>query len=81
MKLLISALLLNIMLCSCKSEYHERLEQAQGLKEKMVMVEASNDLLPRKRLINEIKTLQKEIQFLAKISGNEDLFLTEVYND
>ena len=69
------------MLCSCKSEYHERLEQAQGLKEKMVMMEASNDLLPRERLVKEIKTLEKEIRFLAKVSGNEDLFLVEVYND
>ena len=81
MKLFISVLLLNIMLCSCKSEYHERLEQAQGLKEKMVMMEASNDLLPRERLVKEIKTLEKEIRFLAKVSGNEDLFLVEVYND
>ena len=81
MKLFISVLLLSVCLVSCKSEYQERLEQAKELKEKMVMVQASNDLLPRKSLIQEIETLQEEIYFLAKVSGNEELFLKEVFND
>ena len=82
MKLItISLLLLGLLLASCESEYEERLEEARELKEKMTMVEASNTLLPRERLINEIENLEEEIFFLAKVSGNEDLFLSEVYSD
>ena len=77
----ISLLLLGLLLASCESEYEERLEEARELKEKMTMVEASNTLLPRERLINEIENLEEEIFFLAKVSGNEDLFLSEVYSD
>ncbi|MFT5777546.1 MAG: hypothetical protein ACI837_000482 [Crocinitomicaceae bacterium] len=82
MKLIsVSLLLLILLLASCKSEYEERLEQGRELKEKMTMVQASNTLLPRERLIDEIENLEQEIFFLAKVSGNEDLFLTEVFND
>jgi hypothetical protein len=82
MKLIsVSLLLLVLLLASCKSEYEERLEQARGLKEKMTMVQASNSLLPRERLIDEIEILEEEIIFLAKVSGNEDLFLLEVFKD
>lgn len=65
--------------CACKSEYHIRLEQAKELRKKMIMVEASNNLLPRKQLIDELKSMREEIEFLAKVSGNEELFLKEVY--
>lgn len=84
MKLLTVSLLLvggSLLLGSCKSEYEERLEQARELKEKMTMVQASNSLLPRQRLVTEIESLQEEINFLAKVSGNEELFLREVFQD
>lgn len=77
----VSLLLLGLLFTSCKSEYEERLEEAKGLKEKITKVEASSSLLPRERLISEIENLEEEINFLAKVSGNEKLFLSEVYND
>ena len=78
---LVSLLLCALLLCSCKSEYHERLDQAKELKEKMMPVQASNDIIPRKQLIYQINSINEEIRFLAKISGNEELFLKEVYAD
>lgn len=72
-------LLLSLLFTSCKSEYEERLEEVKELKEKITMVEASNSLLPKERLINEIENLEDEISFLAKVSGNEKLFLAEVH--
>lgn len=76
-----TSLLLLMSLASCKSEYDERMEQALELKEKIVLVERSNNLAPRKSLITEIEMLNEEIQFLAKISGNEELFLQELFNE
>ncbi|MDG1428075.1 MAG: hypothetical protein P8P87_04250 [Crocinitomicaceae bacterium] len=75
----VSLLLLSLLFTSCKSEYEERLEEVKELKEKITMVEASNSLLPKERLINEIENLEDEISFLAKVSGNEKLFLAEVH--
>ena len=72
-------LLLSLLFTSCKSEYEERLEEVKELKEKITMVEASNSLLPKEWLINEIENLEDEISFLAKVSGNEKLFLAEVH--
>lgn len=76
-----TSLLLLMSLASCKSEYDERMEQALELKEKIVLVERSNNLAPRKSLMTEIEMLNEEIQFLAKISGNEELFLQELFNE
>lgn len=78
---LISLLLLALLFSACKSEYHERLDEAKELRKKMSMVEASNDLLPRKQLIEELRSMKEEINFLAKVSGNEELFLKEIYED
>jgi len=77
----ISVLLLGLLTVSCKSEYHERLDEAKELKAKMSMVQASNELSPRERLEREIQSLNEEILFLAKVSGNEELFLQELYED
>ena len=75
MKLItVSLLLRSLLFTSCKSEDEERLEEVKELKEKITMVEASNSLLPKERLINEIENLEDEISFLAKVSGNEKLF-------
>ena len=57
------------------------MEEARELKEKMALVKESNNLSPRKSLITEIRTLNEEILFLAKISGNEELFMKELFND
>ena len=81
MKLFLVSLLVILPLLSCKSEYEERLEQARVLKERMSLVEATISVNEESKLSNEIDQLQEEIQFLAKVSGNEKLFLQEVYND
>lgn len=81
MKFYLVSLLLTISLVSCKSEYEERLEQARELKERMLFVEANIDMGNTKNLTNELQLLHEEIQFLAKVSGNEKLFMKEVFND
>ena len=81
MKLIVASLLLMITLFSCKSEYEERLEQARALKQRMQRVESNLSADNAKNLSNELQLLQDEIQFLAKVSGNEKLFMQEVFND
>ncbi len=80
-KVLLVALLLLLSLPSCKSEYQERLEQARELKERILRVEANIKWNNQLELSNEIELLQEEINFLAKVSGNEEFFLKEVYKD
>ena len=81
MKLSLVSLLVILSLSSCKSEYEERLEQARELKESLTLVDANNSIYEEYDLRNEKKLLEEEIRFLAKVSGNEKLFLEEVYED
>lgn len=81
MKLSIVSLLVSLSLSSCKSEYEERLEQARVLKERMSIVEANSSIREQSNLTSEMRNLEQEILFLAKVSGNEKLFLKEVYKD
>jgi len=81
MKLILVSLLVLLSLSSCKSEYEERLEQALELKERVRLVEENISMNEQLNLSSEIELLHEEILFLAKVSGNEKLFLKEVYND
>ena len=79
MKLLGAVLLLfACFLGSCTSEYEERLEEAKILRERFILVEESNFLSPNHELIKEMRKIESEINFLAKVSGNEERFLKEV---
>lgn len=81
MKFSLVSLLVLFSLMSCESEYQQRLEQARKLKVRMSLVEAKISSNKHSDLSNEIELLEEKIQFLAKVSGNEKLFLKEVYND
>ncbi|MFK7786434.1 MAG: hypothetical protein AB8B56_15040 [Crocinitomicaceae bacterium] len=81
MKLSLVSLLVIISLSSCKSEYEQRLEEALELKERMVLVEANSSIYEQYDLFSEKELLEEEIRFLAKVSGNEKLFLKEIYKD
>lgn len=66
---------------SCESEYEERLKQGLHLKERLALMERSSDALSDEVLQTEIETIRNEIVLLAKVSGNEELFLSQVFND
>lgn len=80
MRLLGTALLLFtcLLAASCTSEYEERLEEAKILRERFLLVEESNVLSPSGDLMNEMEKIESEIQFLAKVSGHEEMFLREI---
>ncbi len=70
--------LLGFTLSSCRSEYEQRLEEAKDLRDRLTLVESQYYIYPSPDLHNEIIALEKEIKNLAKISGDEDLFLAEI---
>lgn len=80
MKLIGTVLLLlfTISFTSCTSEYEERLEEAKLLRQRLLLVEETHFLSPKAELVQEMEQIQTEISFLAKISGNEELFMEEI---
>lgn len=73
----LTTLLLIISLSSCKSEYEQRLSEAKELKVRMYEIKESNDS-DDETLNIEIKELEDQINFHAKVSGNEELFYEEL---
>ncbi|XOV66826.1 MAG: hypothetical protein ACFHU9_14465 [Fluviicola sp.] len=76
--LLLLALFMGVSLVSCKSEYEERLQEAKELQERYLIVEESNMMSPREELVEEMKDIQNEIDYLARVSGNEYMFYKEL---
>jgi glycine cleavage system protein P-like pyridoxal-binding family len=74
----IALLLFSFSLGSCTSEYEERLEEAIELKERFLIVEESHFISPNEHLETEMKKIEREIQLLAKVSGNEELFMKQL---
>lgn len=70
--------LLTLGLQSCRSEYEERLEEAREIRDRLTLVENRYYMAPSIELREEIQSLEKEIQTLAKVSGDEEQFLAEI---
>ncbi|MCR9172373.1 MAG: hypothetical protein NXI10_07785 [bacterium] len=79
--LLLLALFLGVSLASCKSEYEERLQEAKNLQERYLLVEESNMMSPREELAEEMRDIKSEIEYLARVSGNEYMFYKELNNE
>lgn len=63
---------------SCTSEYEERLQEARELQERYLIVEESNMMSPREELADEMRDIQNQIEYLARVSGNEYMFFKEL---
>lgn len=66
---------------SCQSEYSERMSKAMKLK--MEYKKVRNDMYDTKNpfLKLQLSEIEKEIKFHAILSGNETLFLKEIWNN
>lgn len=64
---------------SCTSEYEEQLSEGRRLKEKLTLMESTKHLSNNQDLDFEIAKLRNEITYLAKVSGNEELFIKELF--
>jgi hypothetical protein len=69
-----------LVLTSCSSEYDERMSKAKALKIEMLKALNNRHILG---VIAEeqIADLRKEINFHAKVSGNEELFFNQLALD
>ena len=74
-------LLVLVGFTSCTSEYEERLAEGQDLLSRLELVEGSGDYRINNQLEVEIREIKNEISFLAKVSGNEDLFLATIFKN
>lgn len=67
------------ILSACTSEYEECLKEGRTLKARLSGL-TSNDLMYSEEISSlEAKEIYQEINLLAKVSGNEQLFLKEVF--
>ena len=72
-------LFLATSLFSCKSEYEERLAQAQVVRIKIEQIESMDQHESNSGLQDELEELHEEITFLSKVSGNEEKFLEDLF--
>lgn len=72
---------LGILLASCQSEYSERMNKAMQLKKEYQKVHKYLKSSKSSKLIAHLSEIKREIRFHASVSGNEELFLQEVWNN
>ncbi len=68
-------------LISCTSEYEERLQEAKALQKEYLLVEESNMVEPKEELLHELEAIKSEIDYLARVSGNEHMFYKDLGED
>ena len=78
MKLLLSFILISFLFTSCTSEYEERLEEGKGLLQRMEFINNSQNQLSDDTIKEEMSSINNELSILAKVSGNEELFLAQL---
>lgn len=83
MKLLISLFVAMFLLglTACTSEYEERLKQGRTLKKQLTMLHGGDVISISGNEEPEVIEIYNEIILLAKVSGNEELFLKEVFEN
>lgn len=78
MKTLLPALLFIGLLTSCTSEYEERFEEGLALVDRIETLKESQTELSDAMINEEMAEINNQIITLAKLSGHEKLFLTDL---
>lgn len=76
----IAVVFIGLGLQSCQSEYSERMAKAIELKRKHTELKSTMSESKNPNLQALLGELEHEISIQAKISGNEELFLEELWN-
>ncbi|MEJ6582992.1 MAG: hypothetical protein QNL61_05040 [Crocinitomicaceae bacterium] len=79
--LLLLLLLSGLSLTSCTSEYEECVKEGITLKKRLIGLESNDLMISGDTNSIEAKEIYNEINLLAKVSGNEQLFLQEVFSN
>lgn len=80
MKTLLTIILLSFLFTSCTSEYEERLEEGKDLLQRIEFINDSQNQLSDDTIKDEMTSINNELSILAKVSGNEELFLDQLKN-
>ena len=80
-KISLIIVVLGILVTSCQSEYGERMKKALQLKKEYQKVHLHIQNSKNPNLITQLSAIRKEIRFHATISGNEQLFLEEIWDN
>lgn len=70
-----------LSMSSCTSEYEERLQQGKSLKARLISLESNDFMYSEEASSVEQMEIVNEINLLAKLSGNEQLFLKEIFSN
>lgn len=81
MNILLLILIAPLGFQSCQSEYGERMSKAMELKRQYQQVQHHMDEQESSLLKAQLSNIEKEIEFHAALSGNESLFLEEIWNN
>lgn len=73
--------MVGVGLSSCQSEYSERMATAIELKGKYMEVKDIIDESNNSNLRPMLTEIEEEINLQAKISGNEELFLKQIWKN
>ncbi len=68
------SLAITACLCSCKSEYTQRLSKGFELKKELIKLSNTSEVSNQLK-VNEIR---KELNLHAQVSGNEELFFKQL---
>lgn len=66
---------------SCQSEYEERMEKAIVLKNQYELLDRNASSTTAAELADRKVSIREQIEFHAKLSGNERLFLNSVWKE
>lgn len=78
---IIGLIVLNLGFQSCQSEYTERMKKAIELKRKHTELRNILNQSDKPSLKTLLSELEREISIQAKISGNEEMFLKELWKN
>ncbi|MDP5098820.1 MAG: hypothetical protein NWQ27_02400 [Crocinitomicaceae bacterium] len=70
-----------LSMSSCTSEYEERLKEAKSLKVRLTSLESDTRMYSEEESSIEEEEIYNKIHMLARLSGNEQLFLKEVFSN
>lgn len=68
------SLVITACLCSCKSEYSQRLSKGYELKKELIKLSNTSDESSQLK----VKEIREELNLHAKVSGNEELFFEQL---
>lgn len=68
------SLAITACLCSCKSEYSQRLSKGFELKKELIKLSNTSDESNQLK----VKEIKEELNLQAKVSGNEELFFEQL---